>query len=124
MLPYRDSRITRIVLVAFFILVAVYAYYEGRGLLWGPTIDIENRVMEVEGPFITIEGTARRIATLSMNGMPITVTEEGAFAEPLLLVPGYNRIVLSAQDRWGKTAERVVEILYTPTSSPPVVAPR
>lgn len=123
MLPYRDSRLTRIFLVIFFLLVAGYAYYEGRGLLWGPTIEIENRVMEVRDPFITIEGSTRRILTLSMNGMPISVTEGGAFAEPYVLAPGYNRIVLSAEDRWGKTAERAIEIIYTPSSAPDSAPP-
>jgi len=114
MLPYRDSRITRILLIAFFLIVAMYAYYEGRGLLSGPTIEIHNRVMEVSDPFITIEGSAERIATLSMNGHPIPVTESGAFAEPYLLSAGYNRIVLSAHDRYGKATERIIEIIYTP----------
>lgn len=118
MLPYRDSRLIRIVLVIFFVTVAAYAYYEGRGLLFGPVIEIENRVMEVSDPFVTIEGSTRRIATLSMNGKAIPVTEEGAFSEPYVLAPGYNRIVLSARDRYGKTAERAIEIIYTPTSFP------
>ena len=116
MLPYRDSRITRIVLVTFFILVALYAYYEGRGLLYGPAIEIDNRVMEVSEPFITIEGNARRISSLSMNGTSIVVTEDGAFSEGYVLAPGYNRITLSARDRWGKTTERSIEILYTPST--------
>ena len=78
--------------------------------------------MEVDRSFITIEGTARRIATLSMNGETIPVTENGAFSEPYLLAPGYNRIVLTASDRYNKSTERVIEIVYTPvatsTSSP------
>lgn len=122
MLPYRDSRITRIVLIAFFILVAGYAYYEGRGLLFGPTIEIENRVMETSESFITVEGTTRRVATLSMNGKEIPVTENGEFSEGYVLAPGYNKIVLSARDRWRKTAERSIEIIYTSTSTPDDVA--
>src|SRR3989344_3017165 len=117
MLPYRDSRITRIVLVVFFILIAAYAYYEGSGLLWGPAIEIENRVMEVSEPFITIEGNARRVATLSMNGKPIAITEDGTFSEGYVLAPGYNRITLSARDRFGKSTERAIEILYTPSTN-------
>ncbi|OGG79369.1 hypothetical protein A3A39_02010 [Candidatus Kaiserbacteria bacterium RIFCSPLOWO2_01_FULL_54_13] len=117
MLPYRDSRLIRILLVAFFVVVAAYAYYEGRGLLFGPVIEIENRVMEVSDPFVTIVGSTRRIATLSMNGKLIPVTEDGAFSEPYVLAPGYNRIVLSARDRYGKTAERSIEIIFTPPAS-------
>lgn len=121
MLPYRDSRITRILLITFFAVIVFYAYYEGRGLLSGPVIDVHNRVMEVSDPFITIEGTAQRIATLSMNGGAIPVTEEGVYSEPYLLSPGYNRIVLSARDRYGKTTERIIEIIYTPEPGREVV---
>ena len=126
MLPYRESRFTRIVLIIFFLFVLGYAYFEGRGFLYGPAISVENRGMEVDKPFITIEGTAHRIATLSMNGETIPVTEDGAFSEPYLLAPGYNRIVLTASDRYNKSTERIIEIVYTPaatsTSSP--IAPQ
>lgn len=113
MLPYRDSRFTKVVLVLFFVAVAAYAFFEGRGLLYGPSISIENRVMEVSEPLITIEGSASRIATLSMNGHVIPLTEDGEFAEDYLLKPGYNRITLMARDRYGKKVERSIEILYT-----------
>jgi len=122
MLPYRESRFTRIVLIIFFLFVLGYAYFEGRGLLYGPAISVENRVLEVDEPFITIEGTAHRIATLAMNGKAIPVTEDGAFSEPYLLAPGYNRIVLTASDRYNKATERVIEVVYTPTSTPQAIA--
>ena len=116
MLPYRDSRLTRIVLIVFFIIVVAYAYYEGRGLLYGPSIEISGGLQEVHERFITIEGHATRIASLSMNGRQISVTEEGDFSEPFVLAPGYNRIVLEARDRYGKTTERAIEIVYSPPS--------
>ncbi len=125
MLPYRESRFTRIVLIVFFLLVLGYAYFEGRGVLFGPTISVENRVMEVNEPFITIEGEAHRVVSLRMNGQTIPVTEEGAFSEPYLLAPGYNRITLTASDRYNKSTERIIEIVYTPASTtPPAVAPQ
>src|SRR3989344_3200409 len=114
MLPYRDSRITKYVIIGFFLVVLAYAYYEGRGLLYGPSIDVSGRVMEVSEPTVSIEGKAERIATLSMNGKMIPVTEDGAFSELYVLSPGYNRITLSASDRYGKTTERIIEVVYTP----------
>lgn len=117
MLPYRDSRITKIALIVFFILIAGYAYYEGRGLLYGPVLEIENRALEVTEPFVTIEGETRRISALFLNGAQIPVTEEGSFSEGYVLTPGYNRIMLSARDRWGTLTERAIEIVYTPSST-------
>jgi len=123
MLPYRDSHIVRFLLVAFFLVVIGYAYFEGRALLYGPTIEVSPRVMEVSDPYITVNGIARRIASLSMNGSPITVTEDGAFEEGYVLTPGYNRIILDARDKYGKSTERIIEVIYnasTTSSSPPV----
>ena len=114
MLPYHDSRLTRIILIVFFVALAGYAYYEVRGLLSGPVIEIDNRIMEVSEQFITIEGKAERISSLSMNGKTIPVTEDGAFSEGYVLVEGYNRIVLEARDRYGNATDREIEIIYTP----------
>lgn len=114
MLPYRDGRITKIILVVFFILVILYAYYEARGLLFGPSIEVPKEVSTVHDRFITIHGKATRIAQLTMNGKPVTVTEDGAFEEPYLLSDGYNRIVLRAQDRYGRTRESIIEVVYEP----------
>ena len=121
MIPYRDSRIMRYGLIAFFLIVVGYAYFEGRALMYGPTIDVSPRVMEVSDPFITVSGTARRIASLSLNGAPIPVTEDGGFEEGYVLAPGYNRIILDARDKYGKTTQRIVEIVYKPPLSVPVV---
>ncbi|OGG70066.1 hypothetical protein A3F27_03310 [Candidatus Kaiserbacteria bacterium RIFCSPHIGHO2_12_FULL_53_13] len=132
MLPYGDSRLTRIVLSVFFLLVIIYAYYEARGFLYGPSINIPSDVTVAHDPFVTIRGTADRIAGLYMNGKPVPVTEGGAFDEPYLLAIGYNRIVLQARDKYGRERERVIEIIYQPdaassnssaSSSAPAVAP-
>src|SRR3989344_2710151 len=120
MLPYRDSRLIRFGLIVFFLIVAGYAYFEGRALLYGPAIEISPRVMEVDEPFITISGTALRIVSLSLNGMPISVTEKGDFEEGYVLTPGYNRLILNARDKYGKTTERTIEIFYKAPAGTPM----
>lgn len=124
MLPYRDGRITRIVLILFFLLIVGYAYYEARGVLYGPNIQVTSHIQEVHEPFIAIQGKADRIADLSMNGRPISVTEDGTFDEPYLLAPGLNRIMLDATDRYGRTAQQIVEVVYTPDPNAPRAEPR
>ena len=122
MLPYRDGRITRIVLVLFFLCIIGYAYYEARGVLYGPNIQVTSGVTQVSDPFIAIQGKAERIADLSMNGRPISVTEDGAFDEPYLLAPGLNRIMLDATDRYGRTTQQIVEVVYNPSATSSVQA--
>lgn len=126
MLPYRDSTLTRIALIAFFVLVLGYGYFEARGFLLGPSIDAGPAMTVVQDPFIHIKGQAERIASLSMNGKAITVTEDGSFDEPYLLAEGLNRIVFDAKDAYGRGSQRVIQVVYeppaatitTPTTSP------
>jgi len=117
MLPYRDSTITRVVLVVFFLLVVGYGYFEAQGLLFGPSITTGTSVTEVHDPFVKIQGKADRISSLSMNGKQVTVTEDGAFSEPYLLAEGTNRIVLDARDTYGRTTRKVITIVYTPSAT-------
>ncbi len=123
MLPYRDSRLTTIVLVAFFLLVLGYAFFEARGILFGPSIQVPDEPTEVHEELITIRGQAERISALSMNGKEIQVTETGAFEEPYLLARGLNRIVLDAEDKYGRRTQEVIEIVYTPAAKPAQEAP-
>ena len=117
MFPYRDSRITRTAIGIFFLIVAGYAYFELHGILYGPTIEVTSSTSATHEPFTTIVGTAGRISSLTMNGQSVSVTEAGAFAEPYLLAPGLNQIVLEAKDKYGRDRKVVVQIVY----SPPVV---
>jgi hypothetical protein len=120
MLPYRDGTITKAALVLFFLLAAGYAYFEAQGLLFGPAIRVTSDITEVHDPFIVIKGHADRIASLSMNGKPISVTESGDFSEPYVLAEGDNRIVLDASDKYGRSRRNVIDIVYTSlaTTSP------
>jgi uncharacterized protein YfaP (DUF2135 family) len=101
------------------LLIVGYAYYEARGVLYGPNIQLSSDIQEVHDPFIAIQGKADRIAELSMNGRPISVTEDGAFDEPYLLSPGLNRIMLDATDRYGRKTQQIVEVVYTPDPNAP-----
>ena len=112
MLPY-SSRISKYALVVFFLVIAGYAFFEAQGVVFGPKIFVSSTVMEVSNPFIHINGTATHIDELTMNGMPISVTENGEFNEPYLLAHGNNKIVLEAKDKYGHRARQVIEIVYT-----------
>lgn len=117
MLPFGDSRLTKIAFLIFFVLIIAYAFYEARGIVFGPEITITSGVQEVREPYVRITGKAERIAKLSMNGKEIPVTEDGVFDQPYLLSPGLNRILLDATDKYGRTTQKLVGIIYTPTET-------
>lgn len=114
MLPYRDSRLTKLALGLFFVLVIGYALFETRNMLFGPSITVPTQTIETHEQLVTITGQARHISELSMNGAEVVVTEEGAFEEPYLLTEGLNRIVLDARDKYGRRAQKIIEVVYSP----------
>lgn len=119
MLPYSNNRIAAVLILLFFIAVAAYAYFEAQGILYGPEIQIatpENAPITVDTELVHVRGAAKNITELLLNGNPVYVTESGVFDEALLLSEGYNREVLEARDRFGRTTKKVLEIVYTPTT--------
>ena len=118
MLPYRDSRFVRIILVLFFLVVLGYALYEAQGLLYGPLISLPEEAVTVSDPYTIIKGRAERITELRLNGKTIPVTENGDFEEPYLLAEGSNRLFLDARDARGRTTRKTIDIIYTPKNTP------
>ena len=114
MLPYRDSRFVRIILVLFFLVVLGYALFEAQGMLYGPVIDVPSQAITVSDPYTIIKGRAERITELRLNGKTIPVTENGEFEEPYLLAEGSNRLFLDARDARGRTARKTIDIVYIP----------
>ena len=88
MLPYREGRFAKIALVIFFILLLGYAYYEARSMLYGPQIHLPSETFTVSESHTEIRGQASYISELRINGASVNVTEDGRFAEPLLVAPG------------------------------------
>jgi hypothetical protein len=111
---FRDNRITIIAFTVFFIALGGYAFFEARGILMGPQIDIAKTVLQIREPSVAIQGTTKHIASLSMNGAPVSVTEDGAFDQTYIASTGYNRVTLQAHDKYGNSKERTIEIVYTP----------
>ncbi len=113
------SRFTRIALALFFLALIFYALFASRSLILGPKIELAQESFFSEKSLIRVEGRALRTTTLLMNGYPITTTEEGAFSEPYVLAPGYNRILLEGEDRYGSSVTARLEVVYQGVNEEP-----
>lgn len=115
---FREHRLAKIGLVIFFLLLIGYAYYEARAMLYGPQIQVPYETILVSEPYTEVRGQASYISELRLNGGTIHVTEDGKFAEELLLAPGENRLVFDAKDKFGREAQEVVTVYYKPMNDP------
>lgn len=113
-------RPVHIAIFVFFLGIVVYGSFEARGLIQGPSIDLSDTYTDSQ--IIDIHGVAHHTVNLLMNGYSVPLTEEGVFTQHYVPMHGYNRIILDAKDRYGKTVTREIAFMYIPTSTPIQIA--
>lgn len=100
------------------VLLVWYVLFQARNFLNGPVITLNDTASPLHHErIITLEGTARNIVKLTLNGKEIHTTEDGAFRQPLVLESGYTIMTLHAQDRFGRTTSITREFVFVPAST-------
>lgn len=102
--------------VSLLIVVLVsYVLYQARNFILGPSLQLygADTVLH-EDKFITLNGQARNIVKLTLNGKEIHTTTDGSFAQTVVLEPGYSIVTLYAEDRFGRTTTLTREYVSVP----------
>jgi hypothetical protein len=80
-----------------------YGVWQGRFLIMGPEITINNPPAQVQsGRTVTLTGTAENATKLYLNGRPIVTDQSGVFTEAVVLENGHTIVGLDAHDRYGR----------------------
>lgn len=95
-------------------LVVGYTLFATRDYMRGPDIIISEPVngSTFTTPDVMVRGQALRIKELTFNGRPLLIDKEGNFKETLLLIPGYNSALFAAEDKFGRSTEYRLELVY------------
>ena len=96
------------------------AYLQSKEYLRGPIITVEeppNGAMFTTS-VVSVQGSARNAAFITLNGRQIFTNEQGRFYESLLLQEGYSIMLLEAKDRFGHRVEKRLELVYKPPKNP------
>ena len=115
---YRDSFLTRLLAGILFLLVLCYALFEARWMIIGPVISVTSDTSATSSMVLVLTGTALHSSTFSINGAPITISQEGQFDETYALSPGVNYFFLDARDRYGHSRHLAITVVSTATSGP------
>ncbi len=102
------------VAIAVAALVLGYGAFRAKSLVEGPDIGISfplNGATTTES-LVEVQGHARNISFLTLNGEKIFTDEAGSFKEKVLLSRGYNIMTLEAKDRFGRTAVKTLQLIY------------
>lgn len=118
----RQSRVLAFrvsLLVILVILILGYGLFQARNLILGPEITVltPTNGENLSNPLIIVSGSATNITLISLNDRQIFVDKQGNFSEKLLVPPGYTIIKLAAQDKFGRTTKKLIELNYTGSST-------
>lgn len=119
MKPITFSRITlpTILKICFGLLLGVliigYTLFQARNLLMGPSLVLTSEPNQVQtNRTLILEGIAKNIVKISLNGREIHTDESGVFSEELVLESGYTIMTLRAEDRYGRTSTLERKFVY------------
>ena len=87
-----------------FLFIAIYAVWNGRNWVLGPQIKVTSPTQgeNVKQNPLWVEGVAKNVSFISLNGRQIFVDKDGKFKEKVLLSPGENSLEIFAKDRFNK----------------------
>ncbi len=71
---------------------------------------IENGKIYNDGT-LQITGNAKRAKHLLVNGREVSLNQDGDFVDYLVLLPGYNIVTVSAEDKFGKITKQIFDII-------------
>jgi hypothetical protein len=106
-------------LFSFFILLAGYAFFVSRDLIFG----VQIRNVKINGMpavtraavaenVLTVAGNAQNAIHLLLDDREISVDQKGNFTETIALLPGYNILTIRAQDKFGYVDEKNYQLIY------------
>ncbi|MDO8430429.1 MAG: hypothetical protein Q7S72_00350 [Candidatus Taylorbacteria bacterium] len=95
-------------------VVMVYSYLSFKDYINGPKITIAEPIngSTISSSTIIIKGQVLHIQDITLNNRPLFIDKQGNFKETLLLFPGYNVSLLQAHDKFGRTIEYKLELVY------------
>lgn len=89
-----------------------YFLYQARFMILGPIVEItapSNGAL-VASSVVNVEGKAKNVAWISLNGRQIFTDEEGRWSEKLMVSPGPSTMTVKSRDRFGREVEKSIQI--------------
>ncbi len=113
--PLERIRIQQPILVFIFFLIVIlgYLFFQYRAAFLPPSLHITAPAAGSKtSQDVVVTGNADSNATVTVNGDPATVSNDGTFQKEVTLFPGNGTITVKAKNRFGKenVAQRTVDV--------------
>lgn len=95
-----------------------YVSWQSRHLIIGPEVRVDSGLATVQNERVmVIEGQAKNVTELYLNGRPIAIDQAGAFVEGVVLENGYTVVSIDARDRFGRRVHWERPFVYVETAN-------
>ncbi len=96
--------VRHVILIILGFVFILYCLFQARFLILGPSISIKSHkdATTLYDSQITLSGTARNAAWISLNDRQIFTDEKGLWSEKLILAKGLSIMTLRVRDRFGR----------------------
>lgn len=113
---WTPQRIKLTGLIALILIVMGYVGYELRGFVIPPSITIQNPQdnIALSALEVTVSGLTDTGVSITINGAPVPVTDEGTFTATIDLTPGVNSLAIVAKHKFGRETRVVRNIFARP----------
>jgi hypothetical protein len=104
--------------ILFILAVILYTLYTARHIILGPHISFSNTqddILKTTVQVVKIAGQTQNTTELRLNNRKIILNQDGDFSERMLLTPGVNVFIFNAKDKFDRTEQKMLQIVYTPT---------
>jgi cytoskeletal protein RodZ len=113
--PIQRIRIQQsaMIFILFLLLVFGYLFFQYRAAFLPPALAVNSPADGTKTlQTLEVSGTADSNATVTVNGEPVSVGNDGSFQKAITLFPGSSTITIKATNRFGKTSSvnRTVEV--------------
>ena len=113
--PIQRLRIQQSVLIFIFFLLLVFGYlfFQYRAAFLPPSLAVNSPATNTRtNQTLVVSGTTDSNATVTVDGEPVSVANNGSFQKAITLFPGNSTITVKATNRFGKTStvERTVNV--------------
>ncbi len=112
----KNKKIIAITFLIFLFMLVGYSLYTARNVILGPRLELSvpGGIMTATSQVIEITGSAINTTELRLNNRVIILTQDGGFSEKMLLSVGNNVFVFDAVDKFNRSAQKVLQVVYAP----------
>ncbi len=102
---------------AILVVLMFYLHHQAQSLIDGPELSLNETLDLVQHTrTVTLQGDAKNIVSIHLNGKEIYTDEDGHFSRSLVLEDGYTIMTLTAKDRFGRSTSLTKEFVYVPAT--------